>query len=395
MTKFELTEEFLRSRRNAKWNWYKPDVIPAWVAEMDFALADPIRKSLATLSDQMDLGYPVREGGVAENAVAAAYSKRMKDRFGWETDPKLVQPVADLVQGTFAPIMAFSDNGDGVILQTPAYPPFYEAINTLERKLVANPLRKGAARYEIDFDALEASIDSRTKVFALCHPHNPTGRVFGREELEKIAALAIRHDMIVVSDEIHSDLVHPGREHIPFGSLSPEIAARTVTITSATKSFNIPGLRCAVLHFGTQELKDRFHQRIPRRILGAPSITGIDATVAAWIDSQEWLDEVSAYLTQNRDHLARRFAAEAPELRFHKPEATYMAWVDCSALGLSKPAQQFFLDNAKVGMSAGETFDPAFGDHVRLNFATSRKILDEIIDRMIGAVRTLKSGAAG
>jgi len=386
VTGFELDEKFLRSRRHAKWNMYKPDVIPAWVAEMDFALADPIRKAVAALSDQMDLGYPLREGGVAENAVGTAFSRRMKSLFGWDTDPKLVQPVADLVQGTFAPIMAFSEKGDGIVLQTPAYPPFYEAINTLARQLVANPLRDGADRYEIDFDALEASIGPRTRMVMLCNPQNPTGRVFSRAELERIGKIALAHDMIVVSDEIHSDLVHPGHEHIPFGSLSPELGARTITITSATKSFNIPGTRCAVLHFGTQELKDKFHERIPRRILGAPSIVGIDATIAAWDDSQPWLDEVLAYLTANRDHLARRVAADLPGVTFHKPEATYMAWLNCSGLKLDKPAQQFFLEEAKVGMSAGETFDPAYAHHARLNFATSRSILDEMIDRMAAAV---------
>lgn len=220
----------------------------------------------------------------------------------------------------------------------------------------------------------------------LCNPQNPTGRVFGRAELERLGEVALRHDLIVVSDEIHSDLVYPGRAHIPFGSLSPELGARTITITSATKSFNIPGLRCALLYFGSQALKDRFHERVPRRILGAPAIVGIDATIAAWDEGQAWLDDVLAYLTANRDHLADRVARDLPRVTFHKPEATYMAWLDCSALGLDKPAQQFFLDEAKVGMSAGETFDPACAHHARLNFATSRKILDEMIDRMAAAV---------
>lgn len=396
MSGFELDEKFLRSRRHAKWNMYKSDVIPAWVAEMDFALADPIRKAVSDLSDVMDFGYPLREGGVAENAVGTAFSRRMKARFDWDTDPRLVQPVADLVQGTFAPIMAFSDKGDGVVLHTPAYPPFYEAINTLGRELVANPLLDGADRYEIDFDRLEASIGPRTRILMLCNPQNPTGRVFGRAELERLGEVALRHDLIVVSDEIHSDLVYPGRAHIPFGSLSPELGARTITITSATKSFNIPGLRCALLYFGSQALKDRFHERVPRRILGAPAIVGIDATIAAWDEGQAWLDDVLAYLTANRDHLADRVARDLPGVTFHKPEATYMAWLDCSALGLDKPAQQFFLDEAKVGMSAGETFDPACAHHARLNFATSRKILDEMIDRMAAAVsRRGRRKAAG
>lgn len=395
---FELSESFLRSRRNAKWNWYEADVIPAWVAEMDFSVAEPIRKAVSSLSEATDFGYPVREGGVAENAVCTAFAYRMKDRFGWEVNPKLVQPVADLVQGTFAPIMAFSEPGDGVLLQVPAYPPFYEAINTTSRKLIANRLVDSGNRYEIDFDTLEASIDDHTRILLLCHPQNPTGRVFSREELERIGAIALRHDLIVISDEIHSDLVYAGNTHVPFGSLSSEICARTVTITSATKSFNIPGLRCAVLHFGTQALKDKFHERVPRRILGAPSIFGIDATVAAWTEkeSQAWLDAVMTHLTDNRDHLTARVAAEMPGVMFYQPESTYMAWLDCTGLGMDTPSTKFFLEEAKVGMSAGETFDPAYTHHTRINFATSRKILDEIIDRMAAAISRLntKSTAA-
>ncbi|MCC6303912.1 MAG: PatB family C-S lyase [Rhodobacteraceae bacterium] len=377
----------MRSRRHAKWTMFGAEAIPAWVAEMDFALALPIRRAIAELSDRMDFGYPLREGGVAENAVGTAFARRMKSRFGWEIDPQLVQPVAELVQGTFAPIMAFSDPGDGIVLHTPAYPPFYEAISTLGRTLVANRLRDGARRFEIDFDALEAAIGPRTRMILLCNPQNPTGRVFEPAELARIAAIALARDLVVVSDEIHSDLVFPGHRHIPFATLSPEIAARTVTISSATKSFNIPGLRCAVMHFGTQALRDRFHERIPRRLLGAPAIVGIDATIAAWDEGQPWLDEVMDHLAANRDHLVLRVARDLPGVSFHPPEATYMAWLDCSGLKLDRPAQRFFLEEAKVAMSAGETFDPAAPHFLRLNFATSRSILDEIIDRMAAAVR--------
>jgi cystathionine beta-lyase len=191
----------------------------------------------------------------------------------------------------------------------------------------------------------------------------------------------------VISDEIHSDLVFPGQQHIPFASLSPEIAARTVTLNSATKSFNIPGLRCAIMAFGSDELQRRFHKRIPFRVTGQGSIVGIDATIAAWNEGQPWLDAVMDHLLKARNRVKEVLSAQAPEIDFYAPEATYLTWLDCSKLRLSTSAFQFFLDHARVGLSAGETFDPACSQFVRLNFGTSMPILDEILDRMVTATR--------
>lgn len=391
MSDLFLTEPQLRARQNAKWTMFPADVLPAWVAEMDFTLSPAIRHAVGRLTEEQDLGYPIRAGGVAENAIGPVFAQRMLDRYGWTLDPALVQPVADLVQGTFAPILAFSDPGDGVILQTPAYPPFYEAINTTGRRLDANPMIETEQGYRLDFDGLEAAIKPDTRILALCNPQNPTGRVFTREELDRLAAIAERHDLIVIADEIHADLTHAPFRHIPFASLSPQAEARTVTITSATKSHNIPGLRCALLHFGSAALKERFHARIPRRLLGAPSIYGIDATIAAWRDSDAWQAEVGAVLTANRDHLVARLEAELPQARLHAPEGIYMAWVDFSAYKLDRPAQKFLLDEARVALSAGETFQPDLGGFARINFATSPQILAAILDRIVAAVRVAGS----
>ncbi len=192
-----------------------------------------------------------------------------------------------------------------------------------------------------------------------------------------MADFAIRHDLIVVSDEIHADIVYPGNTHIPLASLNAEIAARTITITSATKSFNIPALRCAIMHFGAPALKARFEKRIPSRLLGSPSVTGVDATV----------DEILAQLQANRDWLAQTIATELPAVTLRLPEATYLAWLDCRALKLPCPAGQFFLDNAKVGLNFGETFGSDYEGFARLNFATPAPVLKEIVSRMIEAVR--------
>jgi cystathionine beta-lyase len=296
-------------------------------------------------------------------------------------------PVSDLVQGTYAPILAFSDPGDGVILQTPNYPPFRDAIATTERKLIALPMRDTGSRYAFDLTELKSQVEKDTRIFVLCNPQNPTGRVFGRDELMDIARFAIAHDLIVISDEIHSDLVYPGHQHIPFASLGADIAARTVTLNSATKSFNIPGLRCALIAFGTEELRARFHRRIPFKLTGQGNIIGVDATVAAWSECQPWLDAVMAHLLKARNRITDVLAAEAPEIHVHAPEATYLAWLDCRKIKLPASAFQFFLDHARIGFSAGETFDPNCAQFVRFNFATSMPILDQILDRVVSATR--------
>src|SRR6478735_11863932 len=247
-TDFDIA--FLRSRRTNKWHKFPDDVLPAWVADMDFGVAPPIAEALARLARNQEYGYAARDG-----ALAAAFARRMQRRFNWTVDPADAYPIGDLVQASFSSVMAFSDPGDAVLLQLPSYPPFMAAINDTGRRLIANPMRDNVPRWVLDLAAYEAAPDPRARVLIFCHPQNPTGRAFGRAELEAVAAFVIRHDLIVVSDEIHADIVYPGNKHIPLASLSPDMAARTITITSATKSFNIPALRCAVMYFGTPALK--------------------------------------------------------------------------------------------------------------------------------------------
>ena len=388
---FELPMDVLRTRQNVKWAKYAPDVLPAWVAEMDFAIAHPIRRAISDLIREEEYGYPHRaEGGHGDEGLSGAFARRMQARFGWTVDPHLVQPLSDLVQGTYAAVWAFSDPGDGIVLHLPAYPPFHASIHDTGRRLDAQYLRSDGTGYVLDLDEMAKIGDSRTRILMLCNPQNPTGRVFTRDELLAMGRMAIERDWIIVSDEIHCDLVFPGATHIPIATLSPEIAARTVTITSATKSFNIPGLRCGLMHFGTGALKDRFHARVPTRVLGSPGIIGIDATIAAWDHGQPWLDEVLPYLDANRQRLAAFLKAELPAIRFHAPEATYLGWLDCSALGLPGTAFDFFHDQAKIAFSPGQAFDPANEKAVRFNFATSAPILDRILERMAEAVRSNK-----
>jgi cystathionine beta-lyase len=380
----------LRRRRGEKWRLYPPDVLPAWVAEMDFPLAAPIRRAVEEALAADDLGYPVNP---RPQDLPSVFAARMAERFGWRIDPQRVEVLTDVVQGIYVALDRFAAPGQGVVVQTPVYPPFLHAVRDTGRRLVENPLVEGPGRYEMDLDGLRAAIDPETRVLLLCHPQNPTGRVFERGELEPLAELALRHDWVVVSDEIHADLVYPGSEgreagarHVPFASLAPEVEARTITLTSATKAFNIPGLRCALAHFGSAELLHRFRS-LPRHVRGGIGSLGLAATAAAWSEAQPWLDHVLRTLAGHRAFVADFVGAALPGVRHHPPEASYLAWLDCRSLGLGPSPQRFFLEHARVALSPGEAFGRPGEGFVRLNFATSRALLGEILERMAKALR--------
>ena len=385
---FILDKRQLLARRSYKWGLYPPGVIAACVADMDFRVPAPVRAAILRDVEDDAYGYPMRDGTRADRAVAQAFAARMAQRFDWEVDPDLVLVLADLVQAIYATLLAYSDPGDGVILQWPIYPPFREAIASTGRRLIPLEMESTPDGHVFDLDKLAAAVaGGRARMLFLCNPQNPTGRVFTRPELARIAAFAERHELVVVSDEIHADLVYPGARHLPLAALSAQARARTVTLNSATKSFNIAGLRCAAASFGTPALMQRFHARVPPRLTGSVNSVGIDATVAAWSEGQPWLDAVLEHLQAMRDHVTATLRRELPALRFHVPEATYLLWIDASGLELGEPAVDFFLREARVGFSAGAAFHPEAANFVRMNFASSPAIVDEILERMVGAVR--------
>ncbi len=386
---YKLTGDQLRARRGAKWNFHPADVTPAWVADMDFLVAEPVHAAVTRLAEQGDYGYPWRQG---EDTMVAAFVERMRDRFQWEVNPELVHPVTEVVQCMFTVAMTFSEPGEGIVLQTPVYPPFLSTIEKTGRRLVENPLKDDGTRFVLDIAQMRQAVDDGTRILMVCNPHNPTGRVFTRAELQAIGDLAVERDLIIFCDEIHADLTYPGVTHIPIATLSPEIAARTITCTSATKSFNIAGLRAAVMHFGSADLEARFRAKFPDYVLGQVSIFGTDATVAAWRHGQPWLDEVMGTLRQNRDHVAQFVAAEMPGIHHHAPEATYLAWLDCHALDLPGSPQEFFLREAKVGLNDGATFGTPGRTCVRLNFATAEDVLDQVLTQMADAVHRYERG---
>ena len=373
-----IDELSLRRRRGEKWTRYPPDVLPAWVADMDFVVADPIRAALSERIAEADLGYPVAHH---KTGLPELFCERVAERFAWTVAPADVVIINDVVQGLYLALQTLSVPGDGVVIQTPIYPPFLHAAAQTGRRAVLSPLISGASRFEIDFDHFERAIDQSTRIVMLCNPHNPCGRAFERTELERIAALCQRHNLLIVSDEIHADLVLTGQPHIPIASLDPDIAARTVTLMSASKAFNIAGLCMAFAHFGSAKLKARF-EAIPAHSRGGTNALSVAAVRAAWTAAQDWQDGVLETLRANRDRVANFVLEHWPDVGHFPPEATYLAWLDMRALELQPAPQPFLLEHARVALSDGKAFGHEGEGFVRLNFATSPLLLEEILERM-------------
>ncbi len=370
----------LRSLTCIKWSRYDDDVIPAWVADMDLApRPSPSRRSAR-----------LRTAATSATTSRRQRSFRRCSRRGRSGStagglrPRRSGCSATSCRRWRRPIWLHTEPGDGVVLFTPVYFPFFPAVTSTGRRIVDCPLDPDGWR--IDPGLLASVIDPTTRAILLCNPHNPTGRVFDAEELSAIAEVAERHDLLVISDEIWGDLTHPGAKHVPIASLGDDIAARTVTITAASKAFNIAGLHCAVAHVGHSGVAEAL-TALPRHLLGAVGSPGAEATLAAWTAGEPWLGTVRAHLTAQRDHLAVRLADELPGVGFDLPEATYLAWLDFRELGLGDSPEKLILERGRVALSAGLDFGAEGAGFARLNFATSREILDEIVDRIVLAVR--------
>lgn len=371
----------LRRRRTVKWTLHGPDVLAAWVAEMDFDVAPAVRAALLEAVDREDFGYVVADlsdlTGACADFFAAAY--------GWSVAPPRIFPVADVLTGIAAALDVFSEPGRPVVVPTPAYPPFFEVVEGTGRPVVALPLVVDGGRDVLDLDAIDRALRNGATAVLLCNPHNPTGRAFTTAELAALAALVDRHGARVVADEVHAPLVYAGR-HVPYATVSEAAAQHSVTVTSASKAFNLAGLKCA------QVVTTNHHDARRWRGLGVfavagPTPLGIAASTAAYRDGGEWLRDLVAYLDGNRRWLLDRIAADLPGVTCRPPEATFLAWLDCRALGLDDPARHF-LDRARVALSDGPPFGHGCETYARLNFATSRAILDRILTAMAEALES-------
>jgi len=383
-----LTAAEMHRSSRIKWRLFGDEVLPAWVADMDFPVAPPIHRAIRDLVERHDFGYHLVP---LSPQLRDALVSRMAERFSWQIEPQQIVPLVNVLQGLDLSVFLHSRRGEGVLLQTPIYPPFLAAVERSGRRVDESTLVRGADRWEIDFDHLRAQLQPDTRLILLCNPHNPTGRAFEREELLALGELALERDIIVVSDEIHADLTFPAHRHVPFATLGPELAERTITLTSATKSFNLAGLPCAFAICGSDRLQQPFRE-LPPHALGHPGILDDAATYTAWTEGQPWLEVVLAYLLENRDLAMDFFASRIPDLGVLPPQATYMAWLDCRDLGLPADPFPFFLEHARVALTGGNEFGAPGRGFARLNFATSRAILLEILERMEAAVRDTGRG---
>lgn len=375
-----LDVDRLRTKPGAKWQ-AQPARFSAWVADMDFDVAPAVTAALRELVDANAFGYPDWGGPFAASPAATSFVARQADRHGWEPDLDRIHELSDVVQGVRATVLHVSQPGDGVVLHLPAYHPFLHTIEEMDRRLV--PVSWTGTAF--DYDELDARLAAEpARLWILCHPHNPLGRVFGRAELERIAEIADRHDLVVISDEIHADLTMPGVGHLPFEALGPEVAARTVTVTSASKAFNLAGLRWAVLHAGHLPTHEALRS-LPGHYLGAPNVAAVTATVAAWTAGDDWLGSVIAVLDENRRALPLLLDEHLPGATCLPLDATYLAWIDCRPLGLGDDLGPVFRARG-VEISPGVQFSPlGHGDgHVRLNLATSPAILADTVRAMAG-----------
>ena len=351
---------------------------------MDFLVAPAIHNVVDKYIRQGNYGYPNK---AVRDEVKQVFAEYMQRRFQWGIDTNQVILTGDLIQAMHLLIRTLTAPGDGIVVQPPIYPPFLESVQDNGRCLVLNHLIQDEERYVMDLEALEASLTPDTRLLMFCNPHNPSGRAFERDELEALAELVVRHDLLIVSDEIHADLVYEGRQHIPLATLGDEIAARTITITSATKAYNTAGLCCAVMHVGSEALLKRL-EPLTLATVGPFDILGAEALMAAWRHSDDWLAAVKTQLAENRQMVTKFISKRLPDVKYIAPEATYLAWFDCSELDLptDKTVTEYFLDNARIAFNDGKKFGPGYDRYTRLNFATSPEILEMVLERMAGTL---------
>ena len=376
--------DVLRRRRGWKWTEYPPDVIPAWVAEMDFDLAEPIKDAVREAITAGDCGYPHPVG------FGAAYAGFARQRFGWAPDPALVYATPDVMTGVAEVLAEVTPHGSGVVINPPVYPPFFFRLRLAGRRVVEAPLARDAAgRYELDTDAVDRALAADdVAAYLLCSPHNPTGRVWSGEELATVAGICARRGAVLIVDEIHAPLALAGARHIPFLSLDlgAGLASRTFTFTSASKGWNIPGLKCGLAVAGDRRAAEALERRWEALLA---SHLGILATMAAFEKGVPWLDAACEQLDENRALLAKLVATHLPGVGYQPPEASFLAWLDCRAAGREDPAADI-LDRGRVALSPGQDFGEQGRGFVRLNMGTSPALLEEIVRRMgtaIGAER--------
>lgn len=365
-----------------KWDLFPEDYLPLWVADMDFEVCPKIISAIQKRLEHPVFGYTMQSREFKE-----VFRKRLLEMYNWQvTDEDLIL-IPGIVSGFNFAIRAFCSPENSVIFQTPAYPPFIEAPDNFSIEGIANDLYfdEKDGSWKIDFDKFESQIKDNTSLFILCNPHNPVGRTFTPEELTKLGEICLKHGLKICSDEIHCEILYKGAKHTPIASLNERFAANTITFMAPSKTFNIPGLACSVAIIQGTKLREQFEKAL--KGLGSfVSILSQEAGLAAYRDCEDWRRELMSYLEENRD-FAQAFIAEyMPLIKTNKIEATFLMWLDCSALPIEGSPSEFFAKHAHVQLNDGKTFGKGYEKFVRLNFGTNRSTLEEALIRMKNAL---------
>lgn len=368
------------------------DVLPLWVADMDFTVSEEITKSLHAAVDHGIYGYTQ-----PKDAYYNAITNWMEKNHNWKTKREWIMKTPGVVFALGAAVKAFTKPGDAVLIQNPVYYPFTNIIRDNDRRVIDNTLlyekrvTEGKSQYSIDYEDFERKIvQEHIKLFILCNPHNPVGRVWTREELQQLGEICLRHHVIVVSDEIHNDFVYPGFEHTVFANVDPRFAEFTVTCTAPSKTFNLAGLQISNIFISNETLREAFQKEIDKTGYDEPNALGAVACEAAYCGGQEWLDQLRAYLLENLNFLRAYLQEKLPQIHLVEPEGTYLVWLDCSELGISgKELDQFIVEKAGLWLDGGAMFGPSGADFQRVNITCPRATLELALDKLKAAVDNL------
>ena len=368
------------------------DVLPLWVADMDFTVSEEITKSLHAAVD-----HGIYGDTQPKDAYYNAITNWMEKNHNWKTKREWIMKTPGVVFALGAAVKAFTKPGDAVLIQNPVYYPFTNIIRDNDRRVIDNTLvyekrvTEGKSQYSIDYEDFERKIvQENIKLFILCNPHNPVGRVWTREELQYLGEICLRHHVIVVSDEIHNDFVYPGFEHTMFANVDPRFAEFTVTCTAPSKTFNLAGLQISNIFIPNETLREAFQKEIDRTGYDEPNALGTVACEAAYRGGQEWLDQLRAYLLENLNFLRAYLQEKIPQIHLVEPEGTYLVWLDCSELGISgKELDQFIVEKAGLWLDGGAMFGPSGADFQRVNIACPRATLELALDKLKAAVDNL------
>lgn len=388
MAKYNFDEVINRKGTNSiKWDhleskFGRDDLLPLWVADMDFKCPPPVVEAMKKVADHGIYGYVA-----PKEDYFKAVTGWMKRRFDWEIDPDWIMFMAGIVPAISLAIKTFTEPGDGVIVQQPVYFPFMSVTKELGRKVLNNSLVETERGYVIDFEDLEEKAKApSTKMMILCSPHNPVGRVYKEEELKKLISICEKHDLIIVSDEIHQDLVHKGSKHIPTAKVAgPE--AKIITCTAPSKTFNVASLFASNIIISNEKLREKFKFELDK-LHQMPSSFTIEAVISAYNESEDWLKELLLYLSDNIDYVDQFLKSKLPKVKMRKPEATFLVWLDFREYGFSsKELESLMLEDAQLALNKGWMFGREGQGHMRMNIGCPRDVLSEALDRIYNALK--------